>query len=209
MSQHAWIDLNNANGCWLTVSCWKKGIPMAAVKPKTIHCSLCATPFLATSARQYICSSECALAWNSSINHQTGCWEKHGPYRGQRGYCAVQHKGDNEYGHRFSYRLLIGPIPDGMIVRHKCDNPPCFNPDHLELGTHEQNMEDMRLRGRSQTGSRNTGAKLTEDQVLEIVASSDDYKTLGKRFSVHPANIRAIKSGKSWSHLTGIGRTVQ
>lgn len=205
----AYIYLNNANIVNKAVCCWKKGLPMAAIKPKNKNCSLCSTQFIATSNRQYICSPECALAWNSTINQQTGCWEKQGPYRGQRGYCAVQHKGDDDYGHRFSYRLLIGPIPDDMIVRHKCDNPPCFNPDHLELGTHDQNMEDMRSRNRSGLGRRNTQAKLTEIEVLEIASSAESRQTLAERFGVHPSNIRSIQSGNSWSHITGIGRTIQ
>src|SRR6266853_3758788 len=54
--------------------------------------------------------------------------------------------------HRVSWELHFGPIPDGMFVCHHCDTPPCVKPDHLFLGTHEQNQLDMLLKGRQARG---------------------------------------------------------
>jgi len=51
--------------------------------------------------------------------------------------------------HRAMYMLHYGPIPDGMVIRHTCDNPPCVNPEHLLMGTEEDNRNDMYLRGRT------------------------------------------------------------
>jgi hypothetical protein len=56
---------------------------------------------------------------------------------------------------RVAYIVTYGPIPDGMFVCHRCDNPPCCRPDHLFLGTQRENLADMKRKGRSATGDRN------------------------------------------------------
>jgi hypothetical protein len=79
------------------------------------------------------------------------CWEWTGKARHPFGY-GVFGLGTRQAGtmqaHRFSYQLYVGPIPDGMCVLHKCDNPPCVNPDHLFLGTRADNNHDMIAKGR-------------------------------------------------------------
>jgi hypothetical protein len=69
-----------------------------------------------------------------------------------------------ERAHRVSYRLFVGDIPEGEVVRHRCDNPPCCNPRHLVLGSQRENVDDMVKRHRHRSGF----AKLEPDQVVDI-----------------------------------------
>lgn len=64
------------------------------------------------------------------------------------GYGAIRYKGKSVVTHRVSWEMANGLIPDGMKVLHRCDNPPCVNPDHLFLGTHQDNMADMKEKKR-------------------------------------------------------------
>ena len=76
-----------------------------------------------------------------------GCWE----WRGGRqpfGHGYVNYGGAGVLAHRLAYEIWVGPIPEGHVVRHKCDNPPCINPDHLETGTYADNNRDTSERGR-------------------------------------------------------------
>ncbi|QRY51726.1 HNH endonuclease [Mycolicibacterium septicum] len=102
-------------------------------------------------------------------------------------------------------------MSEPLVVRHKCDNPPCCNPAHLEIGTHAENMQDMARRGRAAKpdfrGSKNNRAKLTESDVLRIVAMCDEgigTRAIADEFGVKYYAIRKILSGQRWSHVTGI-----
>ena len=135
----------------------------------------------------------------------TGCWE----YRGSisdRGYAVVKNKGKRLYVHRMMYLSRVGPIPEGHVVRHKCDNPPCINPDHLETGTQVDNMRDKSERGRGNwaSGEAVHKSKLTDAQVVEIRqrrANGEYVTTLGTEYGVTAATISAICLRKTWKHV--------
>ena len=75
------------------------------------------------------------------------CWKWTGYTDGRYGLISI--KGKEEKAHRASYQTFVGEIPKGMVIRHKCDNTLCVNPNHLELGTQLDNMKDMADRGRA------------------------------------------------------------
>jgi hypothetical protein len=64
------------------------------------------------------------------------------------GYGRFAFRGHNAYSHRVSWELTFGPMPDGLVVMHRCDTPSCVNPDHLTAGTFRENMHDCVLKGR-------------------------------------------------------------
>lgn len=82
------------------------------------------------------------------VHESSGCWEWAG-HRNNKGYGIAWDGKAMTGAHRVSYRVFVGEIPDGLFVLHRCDNPPCCNPEHLFLGTHLDNMKDMRNKGRS------------------------------------------------------------
>ena len=82
---------------------------------------------------------------------ETGCWEWQGVMH-HSGYGCFKDKGKFTYSHIASYRAFHGPT-DGKFVCHRCDNPRCCFPGHLFLGTHEENMADMKAKGRGRNQS--------------------------------------------------------
>lgn len=78
----------------------------------------------------------------------SGCWKWLGMINQNR--YGVSGRG--KLAHRASWEMFKYPIPKGLFVLHKCDNPACVNPDHLFLGTHQDNMRDMVSKGRQAKG---------------------------------------------------------
>jgi hypothetical protein len=125
------------------------------------------------------------------------------------GYGVIQISRKRTKAHRVSFELHNGPIPEGMMVRHKCDNPPCINPAHLTLGGQQENMSDMVERGRSLPGERQPNAKLTDAQALEIIARLQDgegQRALSREFGVSHTTVNEIALNKRWTHLPRIAK---
>lgn len=141
------------------------------------------------------------------VKKKPGCWEWIGTMNRNYG----RFRGDQ--AHRVAYQLQVGPIPDGMLVCHKCDNPKCVRPSHLFLGTYQDNMSDKVLKGRQShvgcsrnppKGEKNPKAKLTEDAVREIrrlVGSGMTLAAAGRMYGVRYQSISSLIRGDTWSHV--------
>ena len=128
----------------------------------------------------------------------TGAYHKNG-----YGVLSLNRKVASELGlgrvqfvHGASYIQHHGPIPEGLVVRHKCDNKACFNPAHLEIGTHRDNVDDAVERGLVKR-------KLTMEEAECIRESSESNRKLAKRFGVSATTVYHIKKGNKWRKDNG------
>lgn len=143
------------------------------------------------------------------------CWEwlaATNPY----GYGAFSYRGRGQAAHRVAWMLVNGPIPEGLCVLHKCDNPPCVKPDHLFLGTRGDNLHDAMKKGRwhpgpgvpiqfhVRFGEAHSQSKLTEADVLEIrrrTANGERPIDVAEDYPVKNGTISAIHHRRLWKHL--------
>lgn len=105
--------------------------------------------------------------------------------------------------HRIAYEQAKGAIPAGLCVMHTCDNRECVNPEHLAVGTHQENIADRQRKNRQAKGSVFPQAKLTEQDIpiiREMLGRGITPYAIGKQFSVAQSAIVRIKSGKGWNH---------
>lgn len=121
------------------------------------------------------------------------------------GYGQVRYEGRNHLSHRLFYKKQFGSIPDGVCVLHRCDNRACVNPEHLFLGTRDDNQKDMAKKGRWKNkvfeGEQNGFAKLTEVQVLEIRATGGLQREIAEQYGITQTAVSAIKRRAAWRHL--------
>lgn len=132
------------------------------------------------------------------------CWEWKGS-RAHTGHGRVRILGKVWLAHRYAWTITNGPIPSGLLVRHKCDNGWCVNPDHLCLGTHQDNTNDKVERGRawSAPGEANPSAKLTAADVAKIRAmgGTKTDAQLATEYRVSASAVNAVQSRRTWRHL--------
>lgn len=145
-----------------------------------------------------------------AVNKETRCWEwtahlmpdgygrfQYGPKDGQIRVRA----------HRWSYEHWIGPIPDGMLVCHRCDNPVCVFPDHLFVGTSSENKQDEIRKGRNNPprGTRNPRAVLSESLVQQIrsmyVPRRMSYRKIARELGVSEPAVKNVVQGITWRHV--------
>jgi hypothetical protein len=132
----------------------------------------------------------------------TGCLEWTGA-KIKDGYGMIKVGGVSTLAHRFSYERHVSAIPSDRKVLHTCDNPSCVNPDHLFLGTDQDNVDDMfaKGRGRKASGEAHGRTKLTETDVLAIKSDPRKYRDIATAFGIGKSTVGYIKSGKNWPHV--------
>ena len=145
----------------------------------------------------------------------TQCWIWLGAKNGK----ATKRKNGSGYGflwwegrmqpvHRLSFAAFVGPIPKGLLCLHRCDTPACINPDHLFLGTQQDNMSDKVRKGRQarQKGEAHGGAVLTAVQAAEVRFLAQQGRLLqreiGALYGVARETVSQIARGKLWPDVS-------
>jgi len=142
-----------------------------------------------------------------SVKNDNNCIEWVGTLRNGYGRLMI---GSRKTGrksvsaHRLAYELNLGAIPEGMYVCHECDNRKCINPEHLFLGTHQDNIDDREKKGRNKPrrGVDNVNAKLNPTIVTSakrLRAKGLTFQAIADRFNVHKTTIMSAIKGETWN----------
>ena len=141
------------------------------------------------------------------VNPVTHCWTWLGTASGTRGVLYGRFSVGpartriKAMAHVWAYKHWNGPIPEGMWVLHRCDNGTCVNPDHLFLGTHQDNEDDKSQKGRRPIGEQHALAKLTEKQVRDIMSDRRLHREIATDYGIHKSSVSHIKTKRGWRHL--------
>ena len=135
---------------------------------------------------------------------ELGCID-HGKVGTGKGYAQQSRNNRLRYMHRLAYADHVGvdELTMAGVVLHTCDNPRCVNPQHLRLGTHADNTQDMLNKGRANppVGTRSATCKLSESQVLEIRSMVGKQRDIAAMYNIHQSVVSRIKGGKRWHHV--------
>lgn len=180
-------------------------------------CSTCGESFTPRSSRNIFCSIKCQIERNIKRGTEEECW----PWiaaTNPGGYGKVDYKGKSLGVHKVVYELNKGPVGDKFVL-HTCDNRICANPNHLFLGTHEDNMADMVSKNRQASGDRN-GLRKNPERALRGIENGNSkldewdvrfirhwrskghsFNSIAKSFGVWKKTIMDIINGLTWRHV--------
>jgi hypothetical protein len=125
--------------------------------------------------------------------------------RNDKGYGTLMKARKHVRVHRYVWEMAYGPIPDGMVIMHRCDNRACFRLDHLQLGTMADNSQDMAKKGRAGRG----GTTTTPELVMEIrtrFAAGERTVDLAAKYGLAVPTLYDMLSGRTWSDVPHPGR---
>lgn len=143
----------------------------------------------------------CVLEFKESEN---GCFITTSHALNKDGYCYIRKNYKQVRAHRHIYQECFGEIKRGLVVRHKCDVRNCINPEHLELGTHTDNMRDSVERGRKAIGEKSGRNKITEEIAREIKTMLQDGKRnfeIMSELGVSDKIVSKIRKNETWKHV--------
>lgn len=155
---------------------------------------------------QYVYPPEERITNNIAIDDKR-CWNWTGSKRNGYGRLIVGSRSDgsrhSETAHRYSWLVFRGEIPDGYFVCHHCDNPACVNPEHLFIGTRQDNTNDRERKNRNNhvLGERVPTSRFTEKDVVEIRQSNKSSRELARIYGVSKSSIQDIKNRETWKHV--------
>lgn len=198
-------------------------MPCARVTSITLRCLACGAdfhPFQGRETTSFVCSRKCFSAYQVTnlrlsgealrrrfekfFEKTDGCWIWKGDKQ-SKGYGRISINSVDTLAHRFAYELYKGPITDGLFVCHTCDNPACVNPDHLWLGTNQDNQIDCASKNRNYKlpwlgGSRHPRAVITEETAKAIKNFDGSNKDAAEKFKVSKSVVSQIRTGQTWKH---------
>jgi hypothetical protein len=155
---------------------------------------------------QYVYPPEERIKKHITID-DNGCWIWTGSKRNGYGRLIVGSRSDgsrhSETAHRYSWLVFKGEIPDGHFVCHHCDNPACVNPEHLFIGTQQDNIDDREKKNRNNHffGEHSPTCRLTEKDVVDIRQSNKSSRELARIYGVNKSSVQAIKNRETWKHV--------
>jgi hypothetical protein len=134
--------------------------------------------------------------WRMVRRDDLGCWERRGTGL-PKGYKVFHARFPraNVLAHRYAWFITYGPIPDGMQVCHHCDNPSCCRPDHLFLGTNQDNTDDKRAKGRQPIGVMHYLRRLPKDAettIADLVASGLSQRCIAQQWGVAQSTVSRL-----------------
>lgn len=136
------------------------------------------------------------------VDKSGDCWIWTGAVS-KSGYGVIQEAGlgsRNLTPHRLSYELHKGAIPAGYVVMHSCDNRLCVNPDHLSVGTPQENIWDMVRKGRNPVL---VDKIVLTPEIVRRIRNNPKIRNIdfARELGVHPSTIRSVRIGRTWSHI--------